>query len=84
MQISDYPNVVVAGDVSALSMPKLGYIAVYQADIAVAGLESMRGDSVAIPPYRPEVFCIMNRGGSDATVILSDTIHGGGRDIAKS
>ena len=84
MQIAGYPNVFVAGDVSALSMPKLGHIAAHQADIAVAGLERMRGDSVTIPPHRPEVFCIMNRGGSDATLILTDTIYGGGRDIAKS
>ncbi|MGC9155547.1 MAG: NAD(P)/FAD-dependent oxidoreductase [Ferrimicrobium sp.] len=84
MQAFDYSNIFVAGDVSALAMPKLGLIAVHQADVAVAGLQRMVGDTVEIPPYRPEVFCIMNRGGSEATLILSDIIHGGERDIAKS
>lgn len=84
MQTFSHPNIFVAGDVSAFSMPKLGHIAVHQADIAVAGLEKVLGEKTEIPPYRPEVFCIMNRGGRDATLILSDTIYGGERDVAKS
>ncbi|MGC9156271.1 MAG: NAD(P)/FAD-dependent oxidoreductase, partial [Ferrimicrobium sp.] len=84
MRALDFANIFAAGDATSLSMPKLGHIAVHQADIVVAGLKQAIGDREEIPAYKPEVFCIMNRGGTEATLILSDVLFGGIRDIAKS
>jgi sulfide:quinone oxidoreductase len=84
MRFLDDPNIVGAGDVTALSMPKLGHIAIHQADLAAATLRREITGKGETPAYRPEVFCIMNRGGAEATLILSDTLFGGNRDIARS
>lgn len=84
MRALDDPRILGAGDATALSMPKLGHIAVHQADIAAAALRAEVTGRGEVPAYQPEVFCIMNQGGSDATLILSDVIFGGRRDIARS
>jgi sulfide:quinone oxidoreductase len=84
MTFLDDPRIVGAGDATALSMPKLGHIAIHQADLAAATLRAQITGNGEVPPYRPEVFCIMNRGGAEATLILSDTLYGGARDIARS
>jgi sulfide:quinone oxidoreductase len=84
MAFLDDSRIVGAGDATALSMPKLGHIAIHQADLAAASLRAQITGDGEIPPYRPEVFCIMNRGGAEATLILSDTLYGGVRDIARS
>jgi len=80
----DDPRIVGAGDATALSMPKLGHIAIHQADLAAATLGAQITGKGKTPAYHPEVFCIMNRGGAEATLILSDTLYGGVRDIARS
>ncbi len=72
MRHVDYANIFAAGDVNALAMPKLGHIAVHQADIASAAIRREVTGTGEIPPYKPEIFCIMNRGGDEATLILSD------------
>ncbi len=84
MRSLDHPRIYGAGDVTALSMPKLGHIAVHQADIVVSSLLAEITGKGKILKYQPEVFCIMNRGGDQATLILSDFLFGGSRDIAKS
>jgi len=84
MRFLDNPDIFGVGDASALSMPKLGHIAAHQADIAAAALRQEILGEARMPAYEPKVFCIMNRGGIDATLILSDYLYGGGRDIAKS
>jgi sulfide:quinone oxidoreductase len=84
MAFLDDSRIVGAGDATALSMPKLGHIAIHQADLAAATLRAQITGNGETPPYRPEVFCIMNRGGVEATLILSDTLYGGARDIARS
>jgi len=84
MTFLDDPHIVGAGDATAMSMPKLGHIAIHQADLAAATLRAKITGKGEIPPYRPEVFCIMNRGGHEATLILSDSLYGGSRDIARS
>ncbi len=76
-----YRNIFVAGDVNNLSMPKLGHIAILQADIAFTSLRSEITGIREIKPFEPEIFCIMNRGGSEATLILSDSLFGGKHDI---
>lgn len=81
MRHLDYANVFAAGDINALAMPKLGHIAVHQADIAAATIRREVTGAGDIPQYAPEIFCIMNRGGEEATLILSDYLYGGQRDI---
>lgn len=84
MRHTSYRNIFVAGDVNADSMPKLGHIAIIQADIAAAAIKKDITGSGDIQKFSPEIFCIMNRGDSGATVILSDSLFGGNRDIAYS
>ena len=84
MRHLDFAHVFAAGDGTALAMPKLGHIAVHQADIAAAALRRELTGEGRIPPFEPEVFCIMNRGGKDATMILSNTLFGGSTDRALS
>lgn len=84
MRHLDHPAIFGAGDATALAMPKLGHIAVHQADVACAAIRREITGKGSVPDYSPEVFCIMNRGGFDATLILSDVLWGGRRDIAKS
>lgn len=84
MRFLDDPRIVGAGDGTALSMPKLGHIAIHQADLAAATLRAEITGKGRTPPYRPEVFCIMNQGGLEATLILSDRLYGGSRDLVRS
>jgi sulfide:quinone oxidoreductase len=82
MQHINYPNILAAGDVSALAQPKLGHIAINQADVAVSSIlkaENIEHDEVS---FNPEVFCIMNMGGFDATLIYSNALYGGEYDMA--
>jgi len=76
-----YQNVYAVGDVNVRAIPKLGHLAVMQGKIAAASLVREIFRVGKVPPYRPEVFCIMNRGGHEASVILSDVLYGGTRDI---
>lgn len=84
MRHLDHPNIFAAGDGNALSMPKLGHIAIHQADIAAAAILKDIEGTGEIPEFEPEIFCIMNRGGEEATLILSDELFGGRRDIARN
>ena len=82
MRHLDYVNIFAAGDINALAQPKLGHIAVHQADVATSTLiKEVTGEGDIIP-FKPEVFCIMNMGGMDATLIYSDVLYDGPHDIA--
>ncbi len=81
MRHLDHPNIFAAGDATSLAMPKLGHIAVMQADIAAAGLIREVTGKGKIPDFKPEIFCVMNRGGTDATLILSNYFYGGKTDL---
>jgi sulfide:quinone oxidoreductase len=82
MRHLDFPNIFAAGDIAALAQPKLGHIAIIQGAIAAATLLNELGEEVEIPPHALEVFCIMNMGGHDATLIASDHLYGGSTDLA--
>jgi len=82
MRHLDYPDILVAGDISALAQPKLGHIAILQAAIAVASFRKELGHDIEIPKYEPNVFCIMNMGGSEAIMINDDTLYGGSTSVA--
>ena len=81
MRHLDFDRVYAAGDGTSLSMPKLGHIAVIQADVAVAALTRDLTGEGTIPQLHPEVFCIANRGGEEATLIYSDSLFGGPIDL---
>jgi sulfide:quinone oxidoreductase len=59
MRHLDYKNIFGAGDLNAITMPKLGHLAVMQADIVTAQLLKEVGENVTIPEYKPEIICIM-------------------------
>ncbi len=82
MRHLDYKNIFSAGDITALAQPKLGHIAIIQASIAASTLMKELGEDVEVPPHDLEVFCIMNMGGHDATLIVSDNLYGGKVDKA--
>ncbi|GAB6072680.1 FAD/NAD(P)-binding oxidoreductase [Venenivibrio stagnispumantis] len=77
-----YDNIYAVGDVNALAQPKLGHIAVMQADVASSAIEKQEGLTDEIKPFKPEVFCIMNMGGFEATLILSNALYENEYDIA--
>lgn len=82
MRHLDFPNIFAAGDITSLAQPKLGHIAVIQGGIAATTLLKELGEDVEIPPHDLEVFCIMNMGGYEATLIQSNVLYGGKTDIA--
>jgi sulfide:quinone oxidoreductase len=82
MRHLDFDNIFAAGDITALAQPKLGHVAIIQGAIAAASLLNELGESVEIPPHDLEVFCIMNMGGHEATMIVSDVLYGGSTDKA--
>ncbi len=82
MKHLDYDSIYAIGDINALAQPKLGHIAVHQADIAVSAiLKEITGEG-SIINYEPSVFCIMNMGGANATLIYSDKLYQGENDLA--
>jgi len=81
MRHLDFDNIFAAGDITALAQPKLGHIAIIQGAIAAASLLKELGEDVEIPAFEPEVFCIMNMGGHDATLIASNVLYEGKKDI---
>lgn len=82
MKHLDYDGIYAIGDINALAQPKLGHIAVHQADIAVSAiLKEITGEG-EIVKFEPSVFCIMNMGGMDATLIFSDVLYNGQNDLA--
>ncbi len=84
MRHLDHGNIYAAGDCTALAQPKMGHIAALQAEVAATAIARTLGADIAAPLYRPEVMCIMNRGGLQATLILSDVLYGGDRDFILS
>ena len=81
MRHLDYKNIFGAGDLNAITMPKLGHLAVMQADIITAQLKNELGWKMEIPKYKPEILCIMWMGGNEAAVVLSDVNLGGKYDV---
>ncbi|OSS43143.1 NADH dehydrogenase [Desulfurella amilsii] len=80
MRHPTFKNIFAAGDINATSMPKLGHIAVKQSHTAASVIISEIMQKEEIIPFEPEILCIMNRG-EEATLILSDWMYGGNRDL---
>jgi len=84
MRHLDHANIFGAGDCNALSQPKLGHIAALQGEIAATTIARELDPETAALAYAPEVLCIMNRGGHEATLIASNSLYGGELDVAVS
>ncbi len=82
MKHLDHDEIYAVGDINALAQPKLGHIAINQADVAVSAILRREGFSAEEVPFTPEVFCIMNMGGHEAILIYSNALYGGEYDIA--
>lgn len=82
MRHLDYDNIYAVGDINALAQPKLGHIAIHQADIAASAIIKEITGKGEIVSFKPNVFCIMNMGGVDATLIFSDDLYNGNNDLA--
>lgn len=81
MRHLDYKNIFGAGDLNAITMPKLGHLAVMQADIVSAQLRKEVWENVEIPEYKPEILCIMAMWDNEAAVVLSDVKLWGTHDM---
>jgi len=81
MRHLDYKNIFGAGDGNAITMPKLGHLAVMQADIITAQLLNEVGVETIVPEYKPEILCIMAMGGNEAGIVLSDINLWGTHDM---
>ena len=77
-----FDNIFTAGDASALAQPKLGHIAINQADVAVSSILKAEGIEHEEVKFNPEVFCIMNMGGFSAILIYSNALYNGEYDFA--
>ena len=82
MKHLDYDNIYAIGDINALAQPKLGHIAINQADVAVSAIARAEKLSTQEIKFNPEVFCIMNMGGSEAVLIYSNALYNGEYDMA--
>ena len=80
MRHLDFKNIFAAGDATALSVPKLGHIAVIQADIAAKTIALDLGKKVKIPAFDPAILCVMERSNMQATMIYSNVLYGGKLD----
>ncbi|PSR32061.1 MAG: pyridine nucleotide-disulfide oxidoreductase [Sulfobacillus benefaciens] len=87
MRNPKYPNVLAAGDASALAVPKLGWIAHLQAAVVarqiamdVGQLSKEEGDL----PFKPSVNCIGDMGHHQAFYINSDAWYGGKKQVIKT
>ena len=81
MRHLDYKNIFGAGDLNAITMPKLGHLAVMQADIVSAQLRKEVWENVEIPKYKPEILCIMGMWDNEAAIVLSDVKLWGTHDM---
>jgi len=77
-----YPEIYAAGDLNALALPRMGYLAVHQADVAVSSILESEGLVSEGLEYRPGVFSVLDLGGAEGMLIYSDLLYGGSHDLA--
>jgi len=77
-----YKDIYAAGDITSLAQPKLGHISIIQAEVAANTFLIDIGEEDTKPPKDLSVFCIMNMGGIEATLINDNTLFGGSTSIA--
>jgi sulfide:quinone oxidoreductase len=82
MRHLEYRDIYAAGDITSLAQPKLGHISIIQAGVAANTFLKDIGEVDAKPPKDLSVFCIMNMGGVEATLINDNTLFGGSTSIA--
>lgn len=79
-----YDNIYCGGDASARIQPKLGHLAVMSGNVAASHIAFTLTNIDNTTKYDPEVFCIMNRSGGEATMLRSNSLYGGDIDTALS
>jgi sulfide:quinone oxidoreductase len=62
-------------------MPKLGHLAIMQADIVTAQLKKEIWENISIPEYKPEIICIMWMWANEAAIVYSDIQLWGTHDL---
>ena len=81
MEHIEYDNIYVVGDVNALAKPKMGYIALHQADVATTTLiEREKLENENKVTYSPDIFTIL-KSKNEGVLIYSNYIFGGDKDI---
>ena len=86
MRNPDYPNVFAAGDIAAVTVPKIGGIGHQEADIVARQVAKDLGRldaEEADQPLKPIVFCIGDMGDGKAFYIRSNTWFGGNDEVLK-
>jgi sulfide:quinone oxidoreductase len=81
-----YPNVLAAGDGSALTVPKLGALGHIESEIVAKQIAKDLGKMSAEEadrPFKPTVFCIGDMGHRKGFYIHSDTWYGGKLSVFK-
>lgn len=84
MRNPDYPKIFAAGDVAAVTVPKLGAIGHQQCDIMGRQLAGELGLMLAEDAARhlqPEIFCIGDMGNSQGFYIRSNAWYGGDTQV---
>ncbi|MEM3851975.1 MAG: FAD-dependent oxidoreductase [Methanomassiliicoccales archaeon] len=75
-----YPNIYAVGDINAGVIPKLGYLAVRTAEIAVRHLLGEIGLKTAVPSYSPMILCVADNPLEGYAVAVTDDTWFGGKN----
>lgn len=86
MRNPKYPDVFAAGDVAAVTVPKLGAIGHQECTIVARQIAKDLGrmvPEVADQPLQPVVYCIGDMGGNQAFYIRSNSWYGGPEQVLR-
>ena len=77
----EYNNIFIVGDINALTVPKIGYLALHEADVATTKLielENLENENKI--RYNPDIFIIL-KAKNEGILIYSNSLYGGDKDI---
>ncbi|KAA8922292.1 NAD(P)/FAD-dependent oxidoreductase [Thermoplasma sp.] len=78
MKSVKYDNVYAVGDVNALIVPKMAFLAVKTARIVAANIANRMGMSVPVEIYDPKIVCVADSPyGNYAVAVADSTFYGG-------
>ncbi|BBL45534.1 sulfide-quinone reductase [Nanobdella aerobiophila] len=78
MQSINYPEVYAVGDSNAITVPKLGYLAVMSARVAATHLARTLGYNVEQEEYNPMVVCVADNPYENMAIEVNDNSWYGG------
>jgi sulfide:quinone oxidoreductase len=83
MKSIKYDNIYACGDANQITVPKLGFLAVQTAKIAMEDLANRLGVKTEIDTYNPEVVCIADNPLENMAIGVEDnTLYGGDKQVA--